>query len=74
MIVPSKALIAYINAFESRDEFCRRFDIDQNTVRRYLEFQQTCASAFIEKVKEMTGLDFEKAFSITEEPDEREKH
>ena len=67
MIVPSDILAGYINAYQTRDEFCDRFEIDPATIRRYLNKEQTCSASFIEKVKEITGMDFEKSFDIVED-------
>ena len=65
-IVPSKALINFIESFESQRRFCQEFDIDPATLNKYLDRDTNCASSFIAKVKDKTGMDFEKAFEVKE--------
>ena len=70
MIKPSKLLRAYIEGFESREEACRKLDVSPDTLSRYLNGDQSCAAAFIESVKRVTGFDFEKAFVLTKDREE----
>ena len=70
MIKPSKLLTGYINGFETRDAACRKLDVSPDTLSRYLDGKQSCAAAFIESVKRVTGFDFEKAFVLTKDREE----
>lgn len=67
MITPSETLRKYIEGFESFATACKRLDVAPDTLRRYLNKEQGCASSFIESVKKETGFDFEKAFEVIPE-------
>ena len=67
MIIPSKFLRDYIEAFSSRAEACRHLDVSPDTLTRYLSKDQSCSTMFIENIKKIVGIDFEKAFDIVKE-------
>jgi hypothetical protein len=65
-IVISKLLKDFIDGFDSQRKFCQEFDIDPATLNKYLDRETNCSSTFIAKVKDKTGMDFEKAFEVKE--------
>lgn len=64
MITPSKQLRSYIKGFETLQAFCKRYDVEYPTLKKYLDETQTCSARFIENVKVKGGFDFERAFDI----------
>ena len=67
MIVMSKLLKDYVSGFETKAEFCERFEISYPTFLSYMKEEVSVSNDFIERVKEDLGLDFEKAFEIKED-------
>jgi hypothetical protein len=62
----SKEFISYINLFESRRAFCEKFQIDESTLSNILAERRSVPSELVAKIKEESGMDFEKAFEVKE--------
>lgn len=67
MIKPTKKLENFIDSFETRTDFCKKYDVETSTLSKYLDGKMSCSSKFVSTIIQKTGMDFNKLFYIVEE-------
>ena len=55
---------SYINLFESKKAFAEKFGIDESTLSNIIAKRRSVPSDLVARIKEVSGMDFEKAFEV----------
>ena len=70
MIVPSKRLRQFIDAYPEREILCKQIEIDETTLSRLMTQDRGASVSLVEKVCRFTGWPMGDAWDIVEDKED----